>query len=105
MKDFFGKLFTAIIVLILIAIVVYNVISTLAPIVNALGYGSIIKGIILSPFGIFGIVQFFRGSLKVLSSDLENMEDAKYPTWLLFVYFFVNLFSVVALIEVCRSLL
>jgi hypothetical protein len=105
MKDFFSNIWFAFLVIILILGAVYGIVSFCEPFVTILGGGSILKGILLLPFGIFGTVQFFRGAMKVFESDCMDMESAGHKqTWKLVLYVLFSIFSYFALIEIFRSI-
>jgi hypothetical protein len=50
-------------------------------IVEIAGGGSIIRGIIMAPFFIFGAIQIFRGACKVFDEDLRKMDSRKDSIW------------------------
>ena len=105
MKNFFSNIWFAFLIIILILGAVAGIVSFCEPFVTILGDGSLLKGILLLPFGIFGIVQFFRGAMKVLESDCTDMECAGHKqTWKLALYVLFYLFSYFALIEIFRSI-
>lgn len=105
MKNFFSNIWFTFLIIILILGAVVGIVSFCEPFVTILGGGSILKGILLLPFGIFGIVQFFRGAMKVLESDCTDMECAGHKqTWKLALYVLVSIFSYFALIEIFRSI-
>ena len=95
-------IFFAVLILILIAGAVFGLVSFCEPFVIILGNGSILKGILLTPFGIFGAVQFIRGALKVLGDDLATVDGKKTPTWA-YVYVIFSIFSYFALIAIFRA--
>lgn len=109
MKKFLSNLFlnmlSAIMVIALILGALYGIVSFCEPFVTILGDGSILKGILLLPFGIFGMIQFYRGAMMVLESDCTDMECAGHKqTWKLSLYVLVSIFSYFALIEIFRSI-
>ena len=105
MKNFFSNIWFAFLIIILILGAVVGIVSFCEPFVTILGDGSVLKGILLLPFGIFGIVQFFRGAMKVLESDCTDMECAGHKqTWKLAVYVLFSLFSYFALIKMFQAI-
>jgi hypothetical protein len=109
MKEFFSNLFFYLF-LILIAIVVilcacFNLVSFCEPIVLTLGGGSILRGILLLPFAIFGMIQIIRGSIKVFDSDANNMESilTKYE-WVAPLYFLLSIFSYFVLFQFIQDM-
>lgn len=105
MKNFFSNIWFAFLIIILILGSVVGIVSFCEPFVTILGDGSILKGILLLPFGIFGIVQFFRGAMKVFESDCTDMECAGHKqTWKLALYVLLSIISYFVLIEIFRSI-
>ena len=105
MKDFFSNIWFVFLIIILILGAVVGIVSFCEPFVTILGGGSILKGILLLPFGIFGIVQFFRGIMKVFESDCTDMEcHGHTQTWKIALYVLLSIFSFFVLIKIFRSI-
>ena len=58
-----------------------SVAEILVKIVTITGGGSIIRGIIMTPFFIFGIVQIIRGFCAVFDADLNKMNTKDSSIW------------------------
>ena len=105
MKNFFSNIWFTFLIIILILGAVVGIVSFCEPFVTILGGGSILKGILLLPFGLFGLIQFYRGAMKVFESDCTDIECAGHKqTWKLVLYVLFSLFSYFALIEILRSI-
>lgn len=75
-KKFFGKLgwllgsiILACICLLWVFLGVGSAIDTVVSVVKIAGHGSLIRGIVLAPFFVFGCIQIIRGFIKVLESS------------------------------------
>ena len=88
MKDFIKKIGWILLGLIAAAIALFSLLLGLGSvadivikIVTIAGGGSIVKGIIMAPFFIFGAVQIFRGFCAVLNADMEKMNAKGESIW------------------------
>lgn len=105
MKDFFSNLWLAILILFLFVGAIIGIVSFCEPFVTMLGNGSLLRGIILMPFGIFGVIQFIRGIFRVLGADAEAFESyGQKNYWKFCIYVLLNIFSYFALIIIFRSI-
>ena len=50
-------------------------------IVKVAGGGSLIKGIVMAPLFVFGVVQIFRGLCAIIQSDTEKMSASGESLW------------------------
>lgn len=74
--------------LILVAIALFSLFLTfgsvaeiVVKIVTIAGGGSIVQGIITTPFLIFGAIQIFRGACKIVDADLKKMNASDNSFW------------------------
>ena len=77
-----------------------SVAEMIIKIVEIAGGGSIIRGIIMAPFFIFGAIQIFRGACKVFDEDLQKMDSRKDSIWNYFyipvtILGYISVFSVI----------
>ena len=107
MKKFFSNLFSSIFVLVFIAVCVFMTVRSVyqlcAPFVLALGNGSILRGIIFLPLGIFGIVQIVRGVMYIFDHDVEKMESSNINGFFVILYIVSFIPSCFALIQIIRN--
>ena len=107
MKKFFSNLFSSIFVLVFIAVSVFvtfrSVYYLCAPLVLALGNGSVLLGIILLPLGIFGIVQIVRGVMYIFDHDVKKMESSDIHWFFVILYIVSFIPSCFALVQIIRN--
>jgi hypothetical protein len=58
-----------------------SVAEIVVKIVSIAGGGSVVLGIIISPFFVFGAIQLFRGACKVFDADLKKMNEQGESLW------------------------
>lgn len=104
MKDFIKKIGWIFIGLICVAIALLSIFLGLgsvaeivANIFKAVGGGSLVQGIIMTPFFIFGVIQIFRGFCAVFNADLKKMEASDFSLWHL-LYIPATIIGYIALI-------
>ena len=68
-------------------------------IVKAAGGGSLARGIIMTPFFIFGAVQIIRGVFATIQADVEKMSAANESLWH-YLYIPATIVGIVAVILV-----
>lgn len=80
-KKFFGKIGWILLGIIVVAIALCSfllgsgsIAEIVVKIVSIAGGGSVVLGIIISPFFVFGAIQLFRGACKVFDEDIKNMD-------------------------------
>lgn len=67
------------------------------PFVSVLGNGSVLRGLLLMPFGIFGMIQVIRGAGNVFNLDMEKINSMKESEGVLLG----SLYIVVSLVSYC----
>lgn len=72
-----------------------SVAEVVVRIVTIAGKGSLVKGLIMAPFVVFGAVQIFRGILKIVDADIKKMETKGESIWH-FLYIPLSLIGYVA---------
>ena len=103
MKDFFSSVFCYLIIAALVIVTIVSLLSFCAPFVVALGNGSVLRGVLTLPFGMFGLVQFIRGALHIFDADLKKLEDTIKRPWQLALYIMSSLASYYFLFEIIRN--
>jgi len=91
MKKFLKNTFFYIIIAIIILIPLAIAFQDVFPIISIIGNGSILAGIILTPFVVIGIVNVFRGFGAVLQIDEVKYGNKIGKGWNFYAYLLINL--------------
>lgn len=100
MKKFFSNIWFYVISAIVILIPLSLALWEIWGVVRAVGGGSIVKGIILTPFAVLGGINVFRGFGAVVEMDGEKFGARTKNDWKFTLYWGITILSYFALFYV-----
>lgn len=105
MKNILFILFMIVIAIVVVVAIVnqiFQVVDVLHTIAEKVGGGSILRGIIATPFAIYGFIRFIKGAFLLIERDGEKYRISK--DWQIGLYGVFNILGYICLALLIRAI-